>query len=79
MTYFLGSERSTDSFLVFANCSMAGGARLLPDADWTQPGSAYDGAGMALAQPAKFKLDVTNCSYFEVLIPALFKPFPPEL
>lgn len=32
-TYFLGSERSIDSFLVFANCSMAGGARLFADND----------------------------------------------
>lgn len=43
-TYFLGSERSADNFLVFANCSNAGGARLLPGNDWIHSGSAYEWA-----------------------------------
>lgn len=49
-TYFLGSERSTDNFLVFANSSIED-AKLFPDTDWTQPGSAYD-CGMELETPA---------------------------
>lgn len=45
-TYFLGSERSTDNFLVFANSSIED-AKLFPDTDW----SAYD-CGMELETPA---------------------------
>jgi hypothetical protein len=32
--YFLGSDRSADSFLDFPNCSTVGGERLLPCTGW---------------------------------------------
>lgn len=62
-TYFLGSERSADSFLVFANCSTEGGARLLPRADWAHSRSAYEWA-VALEHPvALLRLDVLCSRY----------------
>lgn len=62
-TYFLGSERSEDSFLDFANCSTEGGARLLPGADWAHSRSAYEWA-VALEHPvALLKLDVLCSRY----------------
>lgn len=57
-SYFLGSVRSTDNFLVFANCSTAGGARLFPDDDWMNSGSVYDCAA-AFEIPWIFKLEGT--------------------
>lgn len=76
-TYFLGSERSIDSFLVFANCNMAGGARLCVDNDWTEPGSVYE-CGMPLETPATLKLEVTYWIQIAAPVPAFCKSFPPE-